>query len=132
MTKQLLHNSIQCPDGTILVSRHQRDFVSHTQKDGREYFTDGGLAYQRIGFSDKEYTDLSVHVGDPHEKTREGFTWGRSYDKDMNPLPKPELVLLRDITDDHLKALVKWTETGYTKYINRVFIDETKWRENNG
>ena len=35
--RQLLVNKIQCPDGTIIQSKHQHDFVQHTQEDGREY-----------------------------------------------------------------------------------------------
>ncbi len=131
MTRQLLHNSIKCPDGTILVSQHRHDFVQHEQADGREYFVDGGLSYQRIGFSDKEYTDLSVYTDSPHEDIRNCFTWTRQFDENMDKLPKPEQVLLKNITESHLKALVKWTETGYPDYINEVFKNETKWRDNN-
>ena len=128
MTRQLLHNSIKCPDGTILVSKHGHDFVQHEQEDGRVYFVDGGLSYQRLGFADTEYIDLSVYSDAPHEDIRNCFTWTKSFDGDMNPLTKPEQVLLKDITESHLEALVKWTETGYPDYINDVFKNETKWR----
>ncbi len=131
MTRQLLHNSIRCPDGTILVPQHRHDFVQHKQDDGREYFVDGGLSYQRIGFSDKDYTDLSVYSDSSHEDIRNCFTWTRRFDEDMKPLPKPERVLLKDITESHLKALVKYTEEGYPNYINEVFKNETKWSGEN-
>ena len=36
----LLYNAIKCPDGTLIVSRHQHDFQMHRQKDGREYYVD--------------------------------------------------------------------------------------------
>ena len=32
----LLYNAIKCPDGTLLVSRHQHDFHMHKQEDGGE------------------------------------------------------------------------------------------------
>ena len=118
MERQLLHNSIQCPDGTILVSRSHHNFVEHKQDDGREYFVDGGLSYQRIGFSDEEYKDMAVYSDDPHEKIREHFEWGNNFDKDMNRLP-----------DDHLDALVTFTADGYPDFINKVFIDEKAYRD---
>ena len=124
----LLYNAIKCPDGTLLVSRHQHDFQMHRQGDGREYFVDGGLQYQRIGYSDKEYVDLSVYSEEPHEKIREYFEWVRHFDKDMNKLPQPETIKLKDITDDHLMALVEWTNDGYPKEIHKVFVDEVEYR----
>ena len=124
----LLYNAIKCPDGTLLVSRHQHDFQMHVQEDGREYFVDGGLAYQRIGYSDNEYTNLCVHSDDQHEKIREYFEWTRHFDKDMNKLPRPEVIKLKDITDEHLMALVEWTNDGYPKEIHKVFVDEAKYR----
>lgn len=124
----LLHNSIMCPDGTLLVSRHQHDFQMHKQEDGREYFVDGGLLYQRIGYSDKEYVDLSVYSDEPHEKIREYFEWARNFDKAMNKLPQPETIKLKDITDDYLMKLVEWANAGYHKEIHKVFVDEIEYR----
>jgi len=124
----LLYNAIKCPDGTLLVSRHQHDFQMHRQKDGREYFVDGGLAYQRIGHSDTEYINLSVYTHDLHEKIREHFDWIRHFDKDMNKLPQPEIIKLKDITDEHLMKLVEWTDTGFHKEIHKVFVDEVEYR----
>ena len=124
----LLHNSIMCPDGTVLVSKHQHDFQMHKQQDGREYFVDGGLQYQRIGYSDKEYVDLSVYSEEPHEKIREYFEWTRNFDKDMNKLPEPEIIKLKDITDDYLMKLVEWTNCECHKEIHKVFVDEIEYR----
>ena len=141
----LLYNAIKCPDGTLLVSRHQHDFQMYKQKDGREYFVDGGLLYQRIGYSDNEYTNLCVYPDDPHEKIREHFEWTRNFDKGMNKLPRPETIKLKDITDDHLMALVEWTKEDvaatqlssdelnrsnlqYPKEIHKVFVDEVEYR----
>lgn len=129
--KQILVNKIKCPDGTILVSKHRRDFQEHLQEDGREYFVDGGLDYQRIGFSDEEFENLTCYVGDPHEKIRQHFEWTRCMDSEGNLLPKREQVLLKDITDDHLKALVDWTAEDYPDYIHQLFVDEVEWRKNN-
>ena len=128
MNKQLLHNSIQCPDGTILVSKHRHDFQHHIQADGREYFVVGGLYYQRVGHSDDEWIDLSVYVGDEHSKIREVFTWYRRMTADKELLPSPEPILLKDITNEHLIALVEWTSDGYPDYVHKIFVDEFNWR----
>jgi len=128
MERELLHNSIQCPDGTILVSRSRHNFVAHTQEDGRKYFTDGGLEYTRIGFSHNDYIDLCIYTDQPHEEIREGFEWGRSFDKDMNRLPKTEYIKLKDITDNHLEAILSFV-IGEGK-IRKVFVDEKEFRNN--
>ena len=117
-----------CPDGTVLVSRNQHDFQMYKQQDGREYFVDGGLLYQRIGYSDNEYINLCVYSDDAHEKIREHFEWTRNFDKDMNKLNAPEILKLKYITDDHLAALVEWTVYGYPEEIHKVFIDEVSYR----
>ena len=124
----LLYNAIKCPDGTLIVSRHQHDFQMHRQEDGREYSVDGGLLYQLIGYSDNEYTNLCVYSDDPHEKIREHFEWIRTFDKDMNKLPEPEIIKLKDITDDHLMKLVEWTNSGCPREIHKVFVDEVEYR----
>ncbi|AUR86413.1 hypothetical protein NVP1084O_206 [Vibrio phage 1.084.O._10N.261.49.F5] len=129
--KQLLVNKIQCPDGTILESRHRHDFQIHTQQDGREYFTDGGLEYQRIGASDEEFTNLAVYTTDPHEKIREEFVWGRNMDKKGKTLVQTEYLKLKDLEDDHVKTLCYFTLKGYPDKINKVFVDEHNWRIDN-
>lgn len=124
----LLHNSIMCPDGTVLVSKHQHDFQMHVQEDGREYFVDGGLLYQRIGYSDNEYTNLCVYSDDPHEKIREYFEWGKRKDDVGKMLDKTAYVKLKDITDDHLLALIIYTKENYAEEIHKVFVDEIEYR----
>lgn len=126
---QLLVNKIICPDGTELVSRHRHDFSYHTQDDGREYFTDGGVEYQRIGTSDKEFTDCTCYVGDPIERVREHFTWRSTLDKDGEPLDEPTFKILKDIDDNHLEALINWTNKySYTEFIVYLFQQEKEYR----
>lgn len=129
MTKQLLVNKIICPDGTELESRHKHDFVLHVQEDGREYFIDGGLEYQRIGCADREYIDCTCYVGDDHGKIREHFTWESFLDADGNNLDRSIFRKLKDITDDHLEALIRFTEEDYPDYIHNLFIEERKYRD---
>jgi hypothetical protein len=91
--------------------------------------TDGGLAYQRCGGSDKEYTNLSVGTEDNHDKIREGFEWGNNFDKDMNRLPKTIYLKLKDITDEHLNALLLYTKEHSPAKIKSVFKDEFEYRK---
>ena len=128
---QLVLNSIKCPDGTILESRYRHHFVRHVQEDGREYFVDGGLDYQRIGHSDNSYENLSLTVLDDHSIIRERFKWTRVLDADMNRLPEPQIIVLKDITEDHLQALLSWTSSGYASWINYVFVKEKEYRDEN-
>ena len=130
--RTLLLNRIRCPDGTVLTSRSRHDFKGHTQVDGRYYFVDGGLSYQRIGYSDKEYTDLSIYTNDNHIKIRENMEWGKNYDKEMNLLPKTVYVKVKDITDGHLKAimlLTKGVEGSSITAVHQVFQNELEFRE---
>lgn len=126
--KQLFVNKIKCPDGTVLISRHRHDFQGHVQEDGREYWIDGGLSYQRMGFSDNEYTDLTCYTDSRHEMIREHFEWLNSLDAEGNSLDNPRIVLLKDIGDEHLEALIAWTAEDYPLYIYDLFVDEKHWR----
>lgn len=129
--RKLLVNKIQCPDGTVLRSFSRHHFVEHTQADGREYFVDGGIDYQRIGHSDNQYVNLAVYVDDPIELIREHFTWTSWYDKDGKPLGAPETRLLKDLTDNHVLNLVEYTKSRpqrYPEYIVDVFVQESELR----
>lgn len=126
--RSLLVNKIICPDGTVLESRHQHDFKRHMQADEREYQIDGGLDYQRIVYSDKEFIDCTCYSDDPIEKVREHFKWCSRLDKYGDPLDKPVYTLLKDITDEHLQALVEWTKEGYPDYIHQLFVLEEEYR----
>lgn len=41
-------------------------------------------------------------------KFEELHFWGRNYDKDMNQLPRTEFIPLKDLTTDHIKAIIKF------------------------
>lgn len=124
----VLVNMIKCPDGTVLQSVYGHDFVMHNQEDGRSYNVDGGLHSLDRGFSDEEYEELSLFVGDPHEKVREHFTWISVLDEGGYQLQEPKFIKLKDITDNHLEALVEFTKEDYPPYINDLFVTETEYR----
>lgn len=125
---QIIYNAIQCPDGTILESRHRHHFNEHTQADGRVYFVDGGLDYQHIGCSDDQWVNLAVTMDDPVERIREVFQWTSVLDKDGNKLETPVRRKLKDLTTEHVTALVEYTAEGYPKWVNEVFIRELEYR----
>jgi len=127
--RELLVNKIQCPDGTILESRHRHDYREYKQEDGRFYMIDGGLHYSRR--CGKDYIDLCVYTDDPHDKIREHFAWGRNYDKNGKKLPQTEYILLKDLEDDHVKTLCYYTLKGFPAKINKVFVDEWNIRVDN-
>ena len=130
-TRQLLRNAIQCPDGTILESVYQYDFRGHVQEDGREYFVDGGLVYQRVGGSDGEFTNLSVYSDAPHETIREALKWTRNLDKNGKLLEKSEQRLLKELSNDHIESLCHFTVKDYPDFINKVFVNEHNYRIDN-
>lgn len=71
---------------------------------------------------------IILYTDDPHEKIREHFIWQRNFDKNGKQLPQPEMILLKDLDDDHLKTLCYFTMTGYPAKINQVFINEYNYR----
>lgn len=129
MTKEssIIARILICDDGTILHSKHQHDYVTHTDINGKEYMLDGGNGYycrtNRNGI-------LKVITEDnSHEEIRNWFVWGKSLDKDGNRVPF-KWVYLKDIEDSHLEALVEYTDNdNYPPHVNKIFRDEKVWRE---
>lgn len=124
----IIYNAIECPDGTVIESQYRWDFVKHTQEDGREYAVDGGCDYLKRLFTDYDWKELSVTTESPHEEIRKVFKWTSQLDKDGNILECPITKRLKDLEDDHVLALVKWTADGYPAYIHKIMTDEANWR----
>ena len=125
--RQILHNSIRTPDGTILTSRSVHDYVVYDDANGLQYMVDGGRNYlRRTVHKDHPYEELCIYVGDPHEKIREVFTWG-TYGKDgCQPL---QFVLLKDLSDNHIQAIID-TQNHMPAYLMDMFINEQRYRKN--
>ena len=119
----------QCQDGTILVSRHRHDYVTHTDSKGNFYMLDGGGSgyYRTSG----EGLVQEITSNSDHSLIRDYFKWTRNFDKDMNLLPSPERILLKDLDQGHLEALVSYTSgRNYPDYIKKLFVDEVEYRSN--
>lgn len=54
-------------------------------------------------------------------KPEELLFWGRSLDKNNNPLPKTEYILLKDLKLDHIKNIIKYFEEN-NRRINKVYM----------
>ncbi|MEX0595702.1 MAG: hypothetical protein WD512_04310 [Candidatus Paceibacterota bacterium] len=109
-----------------MQSKHRHDFVSHTDKNGKEYAVDGGTSYlRRVGNMD--YEDLSVYDDSKHETRREHLVWGRNFDKDMNRLPETEWIKIKDMSTGHIEAVL---DGGFVKdeFYIEVFEEELKLR----
>lgn len=125
-TKKIIVNAIKTPDGTIIESRHRHDYVSHTDKNGHNYFVDGGIGYLRRGTTTNAppYVEMSVFEGDSLYIIRGSFSWG-SYGKGGDePL---HYILLKDLTSEHIVNILN-TQTQIPEHIRQVFKDEMSFR----
>lgn len=99
--RELLVLRIQTPDGTILTSRRLHDFQSHVDKNGEEYFIDGGgIYYVRQSVNTIPAKDISIYVDSPFEEIRENLTRVSS--------KTGEEVKLKDMDIDWLYAILEY------------------------
>lgn len=76
MERKLLLNRWQTPDGTVLVSCHTHDYVQHTDKNGDEYFVDGGNEYIRTSDNKEKMKDMCVYTDSPFAEIRTSIRRG--------------------------------------------------------
>lgn len=102
-------NYIETPIGKKLFSYHRHDFQ---MEEG--VGIDGGLQdYVRvIGGAELKEDSVENLILD----IRESFKWGKNYDKDNNPLPKTEWVLLKDLDTSHIVNILIY-------FTNQIKID---------
>lgn len=102
-------NYIETPSGEKLFSFHRHDFQ---MEEG--VGIDGGLQdYVRvIGGAELKEDSVENLILD----IRESFKWGKNYDKDNNPLPKTEWVLLKDLDTSHIVNILIY-------FTNQIKID---------
>lgn len=123
-------NYILTPTGRKLFS-----FRTHDYKMDEGVFIDGGLDYTRT--NTQVYNDEIVNL---IEDIREQFLWGRNYDKDNNLLKETEYILLKDLTTDHIIAILIYftksltidqTISNYWICYHLIFLHELKYRYEN-
>jgi hypothetical protein len=126
----ILVNKIQTPDGTILESKHRHDYVSHTDANGEYYMVDGGKDYLKRSINIIPAIDLTIIDDGSHELRRQYLTWGSNFDKDMNRLPKTIYNPIKDMTSDHIQAIL---DDGWAKnnpFYEELFKEELEFRNN--
>lgn len=68
---------------------------------------------------------------DTHEDIRNKFVWEQRQDSKGKPLATPKLLLLKEISNKHLKTLCYFTLKGWHPFVNKVMIDEWNYRIDN-
>lgn len=127
--KKLIYNAIKTPDGTILHSKRVHDFVSHNDKNGKQYAVDGGNEYQRVLADEYDYEDVSVYDDGNHQTRINHIVWGKNYDKDMKRLPETEWITIKDMDTDHIKAIVDGGYADGSPFYHKIFIRELEERK---
>ena len=121
--RKLVLNRIRTPDQTVLTSRNRHDFVSHKDKNGELYYTDGGLSYLKRSVNNKPYEDLSLYSTDSFEKLREGIEWGTFGKNGNEPLQyKP----ISNMSSNHINAIL--SNCKVVDYLKELFEKEISHR----
>jgi hypothetical protein len=120
---KLIANRWKTPDGTILHSMHQHDYVYHRDTNGKTYAVDGGNDYVRLIGNASELVDMCVYSDSPHAEICEVFFW-TSYgiDGQSAPMKRP----LKDLDTDHIQAIMSTQRKA--EYIMKIFADELEFR----
>jgi len=103
INKELLLSRIQTPDGTFICSRNMNDLGEHTDKNGKYYGLEGGLAYQKVLYDTKDYIDASIYTTDDFSLIRENIVWD-TYGVDGDEELKQ--VKIKDLELDHIQNIL--------------------------
>lgn len=152
--RKIILNRIKTPDGTILISRHRHDYVTHIDKNKREYMVDGGNDYLRRNFHETKlsifkralinfmmwfgyiwidpikYTELSLYDGAPFEVIREHYCRGGRGVDGKQPLT---WVPLKEMNDGWLEACIIYNlerDMGES-YASIMYVAEQDYRKVN-
>ena len=131
-----------CPDQKKIFSWYRHDYKTHTTEKGEFCMFDGGASscpegYSRYGGSAKPE---SAEISEIIEDIRQDFQWGKNYDADNNRLPTTEYILLKNLSTDHIIAILKYfTEKLQAKQVmtdswkikHLIFLEELAFRFKN-
>ena len=125
----ILRNSIKCNHcNDEIESKHRHDFVRC--KCGK-VAVDGGLDYGKTMFTSlSDFTNTSIIDDGTHELRRQYLKWGNSYDKDMNRLPKTIYNPIKDMTSDHIQAILDGGWAKNNPFYEELFKKELEFRNN--
>lgn len=120
-----LAHGVTTPDGTTLWSRHNHDYVGHTDKvDGNSYFIDGGgpnASYLRLGGFGKDQPILTVFSNDEHRIVRKHI-FIHKFNKMLHKLTMGEIKIALDNDDKQITRL--------PLYIRDALLDEFCYKSN--
>ena len=124
-----IYHACTCPDGTYLRCMHNHDYQSHVDtKTGETYMIDG-LGYSiRCSLNIVPMQHTVVTTDDEHEVIRRVFTW-KSYGKDG--MQEGKYLVLRDMTDDHIRAILCTQRQILGTPVQKIFEDELQYRLDN-
>ncbi len=129
--RKLILSKIQTPDGTILISKHVHDYVTHTDANGLMYMLDGGNEYQRVNIHPQApFIDLSIYSDAPFEIIRENYGRGGRGKDGKQPLT---WVVLKDMNDKWLEAAIQYNlerDMGES-FANMMYVAEQDYRKQN-
>lgn len=96
-----IYRELTTPDGTILVSRHRHDYVTHEDENGKHYMLDGGLnsGYFRYSTNGDE-SIMTIYAHDDFEIVRKYmYRWNTN---------RKEHVTLENMEVDWLDNITLW------------------------
>jgi hypothetical protein len=128
-TDKIICNAITTPDGTYLRSYHRHDYKEHLDKlTGEIFMVDGGTDYLRRSFNTTPATFMDVYLSDPFETIRRNFVW-KSYGKNGEHIPHGVYILLCDMEDDHIHAILETQQHIKGTYVEDLMKQELDYRK---
>ena len=123
-TDQIIYAGLRTPDGTVIESWSQHDFVQHVDANGLTYMIDGGWTYARHSANGDEVS-LYKYLDDwDHDYNREHVTWGTRGPDGDQPLTRKRLM---DMSAAHIKAVLV-TQAHIHAWMRNLFEDELLFR----
>ncbi|URC15313.1 hypothetical protein GD1_189 [Paraglaciecola Antarctic GD virus 1] len=100
----IVRNSIQTPDGTVLESKHHHDYRNYTDENGEVYMVDGGHTYLRRSMNTIPAKSLDIFTKDDFTVVRQHLLWG-SYG--INGDQPKRYISLAKMQSGHIEAVLK-------------------------
>lgn len=128
MEKKIALNSIQTPDGTILISHHRHDYKKYQDQNGRIYIVDGGRDYLKRGFETEDFIEKSIFYDEQtdFQILREAFHWGnrgKNGDMELKYLP------ISEMSNSHIQAILENYSNSISGEYKELFEKEISFRK---
>lgn len=134
MNSHLLVSRWRTPDGTILISRSVHEYASHKDKNGEEYFIDGGNMYCRMSINKEPMTNESLYTSADFLVIRKEYCrgvvvkWSGTRLRYWIPIYK--------LSDEHLIACIRdnihYCDNLHYSTANHMYLKELLYRREHG